>query len=64
MSLEEFDNFLCPYCGQSNQAAVDFTQGPLQEFIVDCEVCCAPIQLTIRTRGEEIVSIEARRENE
>jgi transcription elongation factor Elf1 len=64
MSLEESDNFLCPYCGQTNQLLVDITQGASQEFVVDCEVCCAPIVLRIRMRRGEIIAVEARKENE
>ena len=64
MSLEQFEGFLCPYCGQSNEIPVDVTGGACQEFVVDCEVCCAPIALRIKIRAEEILSIEVRKENE
>ena len=64
MSLEQYADFLCPYCGQSNDLLVDITGGVSQEFVVDCQVCCAPIVLRVRVRGEEILAIEARKENE
>lgn len=64
MSLEQYESFLCPYCGQSNELAVDITGGGSQKFVVDCEVCCAPIVLRVKIQGREIVAIEARRENE
>jgi len=64
MSLEEFDNFCCPYCGETNQLFVDITGGPSQQLVVDCEVCCAPIVLNIRIKAGEILSVDARRENE
>ena len=64
MNMEEFDNFLCPYCGQTNQLLVDITGGSDQEFVVDCEVCCAPIVVRVKLRGQEILSVEARKENE
>jgi hypothetical protein len=64
MDLEEFDNFLCPYCGQSNQLLLDTTAGNTQKFVVDCEVCCAPIVLRIRLRGRDSWEIDAQKENE
>ena len=30
-----------------------------QSYIEDCEVCCNPIQLVIRTENQEITSFEA-----
>ena len=62
MSLEEFENFLCPYCGETNALSVDISGGPHQEFVVDCEVCCAPIVVRLKIRGEEMVSIDVQRE--
>ena len=64
MSLEQSEDFLCPYCGQNNGLLVDITGGVFQELVVDCQVCCAPIVLRVRMRGEEILAIEARKENE
>ena len=64
MSIEEFEDFLCPYCGESNQLVVDLSGGSHQEFVVDCEVCCAPIVVRLEARGGEILSVDVRRENE
>lgn len=64
MDLEEFDHFICPYCCQSNQLIVDITGGSNQQLIVDCEVCCAPIVVRIKLRGQRIQMIEVKRENE
>lgn len=64
MPLEEFENFLCPYCGESNELVVDISGGPNQEFVVDCEVCCAPIVVRLKVRGGVVASVEAQRENE
>ncbi len=64
MSLEQFENFLCPYCGQNNELAVDVTGGSNQSFVVDCEVCCAPIAIRLRIRGDEILSMDVKKENE
>ena len=63
MSLEEFENFCCPYCGETNELLIDLSGGGHQEFVVDCEVCCAPILVRLKVRGEEIISIDVQREN-
>ena len=63
MSLEEFDNFLCPYCGETNELLVDLSGGPRQVFVVDCEVCCSPIVVRLTIRGQEIISVDVQREN-
>ena len=64
MDLEQFEDFLCPYCGQPNKLLVDMTGGACQEFVVDCEVCCAPIAVRAQIRGEKILAIEVKKENE
>ena len=62
MSLEQFENFCCPYCGETNELLIDLSGGSHQEFVVDCEVCCAPIIIRLTIRGEEI-SLDIQREN-
>jgi len=43
---------------------VDVSGGSVQEFIVDCEVCCAPIVVRLKIAGGDIINIETKRENE
>lgn len=64
MSVEQNESFLCPYCGESNALSVDVSAGRHQEFVVDCEICCAPIVVRLQIQGEEIVSIDVLREND
>jgi len=64
MSLSQNEEFCCPYCGESNALLVDFSGGSRQEFVVDCEVCCAPIVIRLELRGDEIISIDVQREND
>jgi Cysteine-rich CPXCG len=64
MPLEQFENFPCPYCGENNELLVDVSGGPNQEFVVDCEVCCAPVLVRLKIRGETVVSLDAEKENE
>lgn len=63
MSLEQFENFICPYCGQANELLVDLSAGPHQEFVVDCEVCCAPVMVRLKTQRGEIITLDVEREN-
>ncbi|MBF0490376.1 MAG: CPXCG motif-containing cysteine-rich protein [Candidatus Omnitrophica bacterium] len=62
--MENDEQFSCPYCAESNALVVDITGGANQTFVVDCEVCCAPIVVRLKIRGEEIISLDVRRENE
>lgn len=36
----------CPYCGSELEMTADTSAGS-QEYIEDCEVCCAPITVSI-----------------
>ncbi len=48
----------CPHCGESFSLAFDVSEGSA-EFTVDCEVCCRPMQVTVRVSDEgEIEGLE------
>ncbi len=64
MSLEQYEEFLCPYCSANNTLQLDFTGGSQQKFVVDCEVCCSPIVVEIQMRGREIIRFEVNAEND
>ena len=64
MSLEQHESFLCPHCGSPNALAIDLSGGANQEFVIDCETCCAPIIVNIKLDGEDVISIEVKKENE
>jgi hypothetical protein len=64
MSLTEDSTFDCPYCGSLNALYIDLTGGRNQHFVVDCETCCAPISIRLKLSGEEIISMDVRKENE
>ena len=64
MSYGHDESFNCPYCGEPNPLLVDITGGGHQTFVVDCTVCCAPILVRLKVRGEEIISLDVRKENE
>jgi Cysteine-rich CPXCG len=46
----------CPHCGEIFELEVDTSERE-QHLIEDCSVCCRPINLTIRCRPGEIVSL-------
>lgn len=39
--------FRCAYCGEINHTVVDPSQGEIQKYIEDCQVCCRPNLLSI-----------------
>ena len=63
MTLQDSYYLACPWCLEQLAILIDRSAGP-QQYVEDCEVCCRPILLDIRLEGGEIISVEARRENE
>lgn len=49
----------CPYCGEEIDLAIDPGGGAVQQYIEDCEVCCQPMQLTVRWDEQGIAHAEA-----
>jgi hypothetical protein len=55
---------VCPYCGSELELAVDTSAGS-QEYIEDCEVCCAPISITLQVgMNGELVAAEMKRDSD
>ena len=48
MSLTQPGDVECPYCGETFEITVDPAEGPRQEWTIDCEICCQPINVRIR----------------
>jgi hypothetical protein len=40
-------SFICTYCGEINHTFVDPSQGKIQKYIEDCQVCCKPNELSV-----------------
>jgi hypothetical protein len=51
----------CPWCGELQTILVD-TSPEHQEYVEDCQVCCQPVLLRIRSVGDGLRS-EVEREN-
>lgn len=57
MSLAHEAEFSCPYCMTVNVIEIDRHNDVGQQQIVDCQICCQPIEITIEETmsGEFIV---------
>ena len=53
----------CPHCGRQIELLVDCSV-ERQEYVEDCSVCCRPIVLAVVAAPDEVVSIEAKTEDE
>jgi len=47
----------CPYCGEPAALDVDTTAGDEQSYFEDCPVCCRPMEVFVRCRPGEILSL-------
>lgn len=64
MRAETEELFLCAWCGEPNEVALDVSGGPLQSFVIDCEVCCRPNLLHVRVDVDaDAWTVEATRES-
>lgn len=51
MSLSRAEKFECPYCMTFNDLDIDELNDIGQEQIVDCQICCSPIEIFIQDTG-------------
>ncbi len=47
----------CPGCGEPAALNVDTTAGEEQSYFEDCPVCCKPMEIFLRCRPGEILSL-------
>jgi len=52
----------CPYCGEVISVQVDISAGG-QSYIEDCQVCCRPIEVQLRTWDGDYC-LEVRRDDD
>ncbi len=38
---------VCPYCGETNEVALDPGSGSMQDYVEDCQVCCQPWRVSV-----------------
>lgn len=63
MSQTLSEQFSCPYCMAPNELEVDLLNDLNQQQIVDCQVCCQPIEVLV-SGDEEHFHIIARTDDE
>lgn len=54
--IEHFFN--CPHCGKKISMLLDLSVAE-QRYVEDCEVCCAPIEISYRATNDELVEFTA-----
>jgi hypothetical protein len=63
MSLSQAQTFECPYCMTINDIEIDQENDIGQQQIVDCQICCSPIEVLIIDNGFSL-EIIAKRDDE
>ena len=63
MSLTETESFECPYCMTINDIEIDQQNDIGQQQIVDCQICCQPIEISIFDSGFGL-EVVAKRDDE
>lgn len=59
MSLTHETSFSCPYCMAPNALEIDPINDVGQQQIVDCQVCCQPIELVVHDVGNGDFDVHA-----
>lgn len=49
----------CPYCGEPIELPIDGSAGD-QDYIEDCQVCCRPIEISVRVAPDDAIEVHAR----
>jgi transcription elongation factor Elf1 len=57
--MQPFETIRCPFCGQNFDVAIE-TDQPSQRLIVDCEICCRPLEISVECQDGEILSVDVR----
>ena len=63
MSLTQPMTFECPYCMAPNDVEIDEMNDVGQQQVLDCQICCQPIELHVSRDGDAL-SLQANCEND
>lgn len=63
MSLLQESAVHCPYCGESITLLVDGSVDE-QHYVEDCEVCCRPMEVTVRVSGDGEILVQVQHEDQ
>ena len=61
MSLSHAECFECPYCMTINDIELDIVNDIGQWQIVDCQICCQPIEVMV-TETQDVFYCDVRRD--
>ncbi len=64
MSYDEGAEVICPTCFQVQWIPIDPSGGARQDFVVDCQICCRPMDVAARVDAGGEISAEARSPDE
>ncbi|MFT4769495.1 MAG: hypothetical protein ACI8RN_002640 [Glaciecola sp.] len=62
MELQESQVY-CPYCGEPLTLLLDTGDSDMA-YIEDCQVCCQPMVVNVRSETDGELSVDVRREDE
>jgi hypothetical protein len=48
----------CASCGEAFALSIDTTGGGVQDYVEDCPVCCRPMEIRVRCRPGEVLSVQ------
>ena len=54
----------CPHCDAPISLLIDASAAEVQDYIEDCEVCCAPIRVCIQVTDPSRSAIQVRLDRE
>jgi hypothetical protein len=55
--MNEFLTITCPHCGEDFETPFDPGDGNA-DFVIDCEVCCRPMTVSVTVRSGEIDAVQ------
>ena len=55
--MNDFVDIICPSCGEAFQISIEPSDGDT-EFVVDCEVCCRPMTVSIRAKEGIVENVD------
>ena len=64
MSLTTNAEFSCPYCMTINDIEIDLDNDVDQQQIVDCQICCSPIEILVTSSIQGALSVIAKTDSE
>lgn len=58
MDRQEEVFYQCPYCWEEVSIIVDLSTN-MEDYVEDCEVCCNPIEFTVKVSAGQVIDFQA-----